>query len=156
MSRLCYPRLSRSRQAGAAIIEFAIVAMVFLTVLIGIMEFGRWMFTLNAASEATRLGARLAVVCGKSTADQTFIKSRMRYFISSVPETQISIVYSPNATCDPDWSAGTNRCQSVSVSLSGATFTTLIPFLGGTYPIPSFTTTLTREFMSSTGNPVCS
>ena len=45
----------RGRQRGAAIIEFALVAMIFFTLLIGVMEFGRWLFTLNAAGEATRL-----------------------------------------------------------------------------------------------------
>lgn len=146
----------RRRQVGAAIVEFALVAMIFLTLLIGIMEFGRWLFTLNAASEATRLGARLAVVCSKSDADKDKIRQRMRTILGSVSNDQIIIDYGPSASCDSDWNATTNRCQSVTVFLSGATFTPLIPFLGGTYSIPPFTTTLTRELMNSTGNPVCS
>lgn len=145
----------RRSQVGAAIIEFALIAMIFLTLLIGLMEFGRWLFTLNAANEATRLGARLAVVCSKSDADKNKIKQRMRTILGSVSDDQIVIDYAPSASCDSDWSAATNRCQSVTVFLSGATFTPLIPFLGGTYSIPPFTTTLTREFMNSTGNPVC-
>ena len=146
---------ARCRQRGAAIVEFALVAMVFLTLLIGVMEFGRWLFTLNAAGEATRLGARLAVVCSNASADTANIKTRMRGILSSVTDAQISIQYNPSAGCNTDWTATTNRCESVTVQLSGATFTPFIPFLGDTYAIPPFTTTLQRELMSSAGNPVC-
>ena len=45
------------RQFGAAIVEFAIVAVVFLTLLLGIMDFGRMLFTWNAAARR-RAGAR--------------------------------------------------------------------------------------------------
>ena len=46
-----------------AAVEFALVAALFFTLLIGIMEMGRVLFYWNSAAEATRLGARLAVVC---------------------------------------------------------------------------------------------
>ena len=36
---------------------------MFLHVLLGIIDFGRMLFTWNAANEATRAGARYAVVC---------------------------------------------------------------------------------------------
>jgi len=54
---------SRARQRGAAAVEFALVCMVFLTLLIGIMEMGRLLFYWNAAAEATRWGPRRAVGC---------------------------------------------------------------------------------------------
>lgn len=145
-------QVARHGQRGAAIVEFAFVALIFMTILIGIMDFGRWLFTLNAAAEATRFGARLAVVCSKS--DQDKIKERMRFFIGSVALGQISINYQPNA-CNPDLTAATNICESVTVQLEGAKFRTFIPFLAGSYDIPPFTTTLTRELMNSAGNPMC-
>lgn len=136
----------RRAQAGAAIVEFAFVAMIFITLLIGVMEFGRWLFTLNAANEATRLGARLAVVC--SIADAGFIKNRMHGMASGVPVANMVIDYVPTG-CD----AGT--CKTVTVRLSGATFTPLIPLMGGAVPIPAFSASLPRELMNSAGNPVC-
>ena len=145
----------RRRQRGAAIVEFALVAMIFLTLLIGVMEFGRWLFTLNAAGEATRLGARLAVVCSNSSADVTKIKGRMRFILGGVTDDQISIQYNPGSGCNADWTAETNRCESVTVQLTGATFTPLIPFMGVAVPLPPLTTTLQRELMKSAGNPVC-
>lgn len=132
-------------QRGVAAVEFALVALFFLTLLIGIMEFGRWLFTLNAASEATRWGARLAVVCDMNDAD---IKARMRVISRGLTDAQISISYSP-AACD------TSACL-VTVALSGVTFTPLIPFMGVAVPVPSFFTSLPRELMDSTDNPVCS
>ncbi|MDD5333811.1 MAG: TadE/TadG family type IV pilus assembly protein [Rhodoferax sp.] len=142
-----------------AIVEFALVALlVFFPLLLGIMEFGRWLFTLNAAAEATRVGARLAVVCGNSATDIARIKERMRFFVGTVRSDQISITYLPDggAGCNTDWTAdAANRCESVSVELNGATFKPLIPYFGVPLQIPPFTTTLTREFMKSAGNPVC-
>lgn len=132
--------------------------MIFFTLLIGVMEFGRWLFTLNAAGEATRLGARLAVVCSKSDADK--IKDKMQTYVSTLTRSQITIEYqdgngSPSATCVTDWTSETNRCEFVMVQLNGAQFTTMIPFLAGSFPIPPFTTTLPRELMKSQDNPVC-
>lgn len=51
-------------QKGTTAVEFAIVVALFLTVLLGILDFGRILFTWNAVGEATRWGARQAVVCG--------------------------------------------------------------------------------------------
>ena len=137
---------SRRTQVGAAIVEFALVALIFFTLLIGIMEFGRWLFTLNSANEATRLGARLAVVC--SIADESDIKIRMHQIAGGVPVGNMDIDYEP-INCNE------SNCKTVTVSLSGATFSPLIPLMGGNYPIPAFTTTLSRESMNSAGNPVC-
>ena len=52
-----------SRQSGATTVEFALVLIIFLTFLLAITDFSRMLFTWNAANEATRAGARYAVVC---------------------------------------------------------------------------------------------
>lgn len=135
----------RQRQRGAAIVEFAFVALLFFMLLLGVMEFGRWMYTLNAATEATRWGARLAAVCSQN---DPIIKTRMRVMFNVNPATQISIQYAP-----PGCTVGT--CQTVEVSLTNVTFTPLIPFLGVPVPLPGFSTSLPRELMNSAGNPVC-
>lgn len=110
------------------------------------MEFSRWLFTLNAASEATRLGARMAAVCDM---DDPQIKEKMRVILATAAETQISIEYLP-AGCS------LNTCTMVQVSLVNVTFTPMIPFFGVEVPLPAFTTNLPRELMNSTNNPVCS
>lgn len=136
-------------QRGVAAVEFALVAIIFFTLLLGIAEFGRWVYTLNAASEATRLGARVAVVCDKDDAE---IRSRMQVFLPQAKSENIVISYSP-ADCT------VNSCQSVTVSLSGVSIGGLAWFLPSALPIPPFSHTLPRESMLSAidgdNNPVC-
>jgi hypothetical protein len=50
-------------QRGAALPEFALIALVFFTLLFSAIEVGRWLFTWNTLVEATRRGARIAAVC---------------------------------------------------------------------------------------------
>jgi len=143
------PRLSlapAARQRGAAAVEFALVALVFFTLLLGIMEFGRWMFTLNAASEATRLGARLAVVC--SLEDEELIRQRMSELTISISPAQMVIDYIP-ANCD------VGNCRTVTARVQEAEFRPLIPLLGASFAIPPFAVSLPREYMNSSQNRVC-
>jgi Flp pilus assembly protein TadG len=128
-------------------VEFALVATVFFMVLFGSIELGRVLWLWNAASEATRLGARLAVVCDISDAD---IATRMKNSLGLADTRLIS----PAFTYDP---GGCTRdtCRTVTVTLAGATVTTAIPFIDFSPVLPSFSTTLSRESLSSTDNAVC-
>lgn len=139
-------RRSTRHQQGVAAVEFALVSIVFFTLLLGVMEFGRWMFTLNAANEATRLGARLAVVCSQSA--ENLIRQRMSDMTVSIAPDHMVIEYLP-ANCD----AGS--CKTVSARVEGASFRPLIPLMGTAYAIPSFEVNLPRESMNSDLNPVC-
>jgi Flp pilus assembly protein TadG len=145
------PRITpRPGQQGVAAVEFAIVAALFFTMLFGAMEMGRLLWTWNAAAEATRLGARMAVVCDLN--DPSII-DRMRERLPALQASNVQIDYmnpgNPVNTC----SAAT--CKSVRVTLAGYTHVPIIPFAALSIPIPSFQTTLPREFMQSAGNPVC-
>ena len=140
------------RQDGSALVEFALVSIVFVTILMAIIEFGRWLSTLELVSETTRLGARMAVVCD---INDTTIRTRMQSYLPmlGLANNQISIAYFP-ASCTK------SNCQSVTVSITGATFTPSIPFLAAAFPVPPFTTSLPRESMESVNaagevNPVC-
>lgn len=135
-------------QRGATAVEFAIVAALLCTVLVGIMEFGRLLFYWNTAAEATRLGARMAVVCSKDDSD---IKLKMREMLTFLADDQISVQYEP-AGCTID------NCLSVTVGIApGVSVFTVIPFVPLTLSLPAFSTTLPRESMDSAAgaNPVC-
>ena len=154
MNRASFSRTgSCPRERGAVAVEFALVSSLFLMALLfGIVELGRAFFYINASAEAARLGARIAVVCDKGATD-AFIKAQMAQRVSVLNAGNINIAHSP-ANC----SANANPvCQSVTVSISGATFDTVIPFVPLTWTLPSFATTLPRESMDSAGgaNPVC-
>jgi hypothetical protein len=60
MNRLLQ-QLARS-QAGTSTIEFAIVAMLFLLLTFGLVDFGHMFWQYNSAAKAAQLGARLAAV----------------------------------------------------------------------------------------------
>ncbi len=52
---------------GQALSEFAIVVPVFLLILLGIFETGRFIFNYEALNNATREGARYAIVHGDNS-----------------------------------------------------------------------------------------
>src|SRR5210317_1853406 len=56
------PKFS-NRQKGLALVEFAIVGALAITLVLAVLEISRAVFVANALGEATRRGARMAVVC---------------------------------------------------------------------------------------------
>jgi Flp pilus assembly protein TadG len=135
-----------SRSRGVAAVEFALISALFFTSLFGVLEMGRMLWIWNAAVEATRLGARMAVVCDIGDAD---IKTRMTQRVPNLLPSHISVTYEPT-------SCTSATCKSVNVSLSGYVHQTIIPFAPLTVTLPPFSTTLRKEYMNSTGNAVCS
>ena len=140
-------------QRGAAAVQFALVCLVFFTVLFGAMEMGRLMFYWNTAAEVTRLGARMAVVCDPNVTSRDVIRTRMRELLPIIPAADILVAYSP-AGCTVE------TCQLATVSIVATTpLQTYIPFAPMSVLMPTFTTTLSRESMQSTfagvANPAC-
>ncbi|MFM8246963.1 MAG: TadE/TadG family type IV pilus assembly protein [Burkholderiaceae bacterium] len=135
------------RQQGAALVEFALVAsMGFVVLLLAVFELGRLLFIFNTASEATRLGARLAVVCD---ANATLITQRMSVLLPQLNAATVDIQYEPSG-CAADPVSARASCQSVTVAVKpGTTVNTFIPLPNFSADIPAFTTTLTREAMDS-------
>lgn len=141
----------RRAQRGTTAVEMAVVSALFFLVLIGTMEMSRLLWTWNAASEATRLGARLAVVCDMNDAS---IVAKMRSRLPYLTAGNVHIDYldpgQPANTCTPQ------TCKSVRVTLAGYTHRPILPFMRLSIAIPTFQTSLTKEVMQSAGNPVCS
>jgi len=135
---------ARFGQRGTAAVEFALIASLLFMLLFGIMEMSRILFYWNTATEATRLGARLAVVCNK---DAAAIKAQMNNLLGLLAPNNIDIAYAPGG-CD------INTCRTVTVSITGLNVSTFIPFVPLNLRMPSFSTTLPRESLNST-NPDC-
>lgn len=137
-------------QRGTAAVEFALVASLLCLLVLGAMEMGRLLWTWNAAVEATRYGARLAVVCDMN---DSHIKSRMIGRLPTLTTSNITVTYlnPPNAanTCTAV------DCKAVTVALTGYTHHAIIPFSPLTLTMPAFATTLRKEYMSSASNEVC-
>src|SRR5262245_31467360 len=116
----------RSNQLGATAVEFVLVASLLLTLLFGIMEMGRIFFYLNTAGEATRLGARLAVVCNANAAT---IKTKMVEMLPLLTATRINVSYEPDG-CSSSVLNAQSTCHSVTVSIAaGLNIDTYIPFI---------------------------
>ena len=136
---------NRKSQRGVAAVEFALIAIILFTLLFGIMEMGRILFMMNTTTEATRLGARLAVVCDQGA---SAIKTRMVDLAGFLTPGNINVAYLPGG-CTVD------TCRYVNVSVTGITVQSIVPLIPVNFPMPPFSTTLPRESMSSLNNPIC-
>ena len=140
----------RKSQQGVAAVEFALIAVILFTLLFGVMEMGRILFWMNTTAEATRLGARLSVVCGLDAT--TAIKSKMINLAGFLTQGDINIAF-----VDADGNGCTeNTCRYVTVSVNPIPIQAIVPLVPVNFPMPPFSTTLPRESMSSLNNPVCS
>lgn len=71
------------KQRGAAAVEFALICLLFFTILFAILEFGRMMYVYNTMQEVTRRGAREAVV--RWVSDEEAIKSIAFFGGTAIP-----------------------------------------------------------------------
>lgn len=140
------------KQRGAAAVEFALLAGLLFTLLFGIIETSRVLFYWNAATEATRLGARLAVVCAPDAAP--VIRDKMQAMLGILQSGDVDVIYSRSFGASSD-GCGQDDCRSVTVRITGVSVSTLIPLVPLTLNMPSFTTTLPRESLDSANNPDC-
>lgn len=133
-------------QAGAATVEFALALLVFLTFLLGITDFSRMLFTWNAANEATRAGARYAVVCD-GTGNQAEVLAKMQALLPQI--SSINLAWTP-AACTPA------TCQGVTVTITNLNYQWISPIAGlvamAPIPMPVFSTFLPREIMRQDPN----
>src|SRR3989454_9273588 len=67
----------KSSERGSTLLEFAIGATVFLSVMFAVLEFGRALWVHNALTDAARRGARYAVI--HAATDVTSVKNVVVY-----------------------------------------------------------------------------
>lgn len=125
--------------------------LMYVTLVMGAIDLSRWLYAINAAQEAAREGARVAVVCALGA---TAVRQRMQPSLATVVGGSTTITYEPNlccayqATCLP-------VCRGVTVRLQNYRVPGIVPFLP-TMRVPPVTTYLPRESMESTNNDRCS
>jgi Flp pilus assembly protein TadG len=149
------------QEKGQTLVEFAFVAILFFTVLFAIVEFGRALWTWNTIVQATRAGARFAVVETPTSTD-TEVKNFVVYYNSAgtgtpvVPGLTTSNVtvnyYKIDSTGNYVAPPGGNKFMAdlIQVSITGYTFNFLVPIFGSGITLPAFTTTLSLEGLGST------
>ena len=138
MRRTTYRRDER----GAALVEFAIAATVFLTVMFGLLEFSRLLWIHNALVDATRRGARYAVT--QNMGAGTAIKNMTVYgntdgtgtpLVDGLTTAQVFVDYNGY-----DLGGGT-----VTVHIENYQYRLVLPIIGTTLNMPAYSTTLTGE-----------
>jgi hypothetical protein len=155
------------RQKGVAAIEFALVAMIFFTLLFGVLEFARLLYVFNSVQEVTRRAAREATV--RWTSDTAVIKSIALFGGAALPGgaevtgAHITIEYlqangDPIGTPPDDPGDNLSACgdatrtasciDSVRVSVVGVTYIPMISLFGFlTLPLPPSQVTMHAESM---------
>lgn len=152
MKRLAY-------QSGATLIEFALGLLIFLMFLLGVVDFSRLLFTWAAANEATRAGARYAVVCANQQYAYTKQKvlDQMTPWLPQLTSSNVTIDWYDAAnnistTCD------STSCSGVRVRIDPQNplkFQWIAPIVGPAIqqiPMPEFATYLPREIMRKDPN----
>jgi len=129
-------------ERGSTLVEFAIGATVFLTVMFAVLEFGRALWVHNALSDAARRGARYAVV--NSTADVNEVKNVVVYgdpdggtkpLVNNLATSNVEVTYSNFGLND----------GTATVTITDYQFQFVIPIVSTAIQMPSYATTLTAE-----------
>ena len=132
----------KSDECGATLVEFSIAALVFLTAMFAVIEFGRALWAHNALSDAARRGARYAVLHSEDDID------KVRNIVVYGDEDGGVTPLLPNLTTenvDVNYSDFQLNHGTVSVSVTGYEFEFIIPIVGTTITMPDYTTTMTGE-----------
>lgn len=141
--------LPKSRQSGSTAVEFALVLLIFLTFVLAITDFGRMLYTWNAATEATRAGARYAAVCDDNDPSRKAqVLAKMQALLPQI--TDIDLAWE-----DKDGNSGCKSatCVGVTVTIVGMNYQWISPIAGlaklapKAIPAPTFRTYLVREIM---------
>jgi Flp pilus assembly protein TadG len=148
--------VKHKNERGAALMEFAIAATVFLTALFGVIEFGRLLWTHNALRDAARRGARYAAVRKSDAASQTAVKKMVVYGDPNAnPATANPVVTGlsmANVALEYQNYSGIQLSSRATVSITGTTFTFAVPLVGTTLSLPAYRTSSVGE---SAGNVPC-
>lgn len=116
---------NRSRERGAALVEFAILAPLLILLIMGIIEFG-WLFgQFNDVRHGAREGARFAAVDGGTNAEiATRVCSAMEGLSAGI--SQLTVQLDPDPDGDADTSIGEPATIEVVATVESLTSAPLI------------------------------
>jgi Flp pilus assembly protein TadG len=136
----------RKNEEGRTLVEFAIVGMVFLTVLFGVLEFGRLYWTHNALRDAARRGVRYAAIRRNDSAGQQAVKNMVVYgdpaggttpLVNGLTTSNVNIEYANYN--------GVQLSSRATVLISNYDFKFSVPLIGGAITMPAYRTSLPGE-----------
>lgn len=133
---------SKRRERGSTLVEFAIGATVFLTVMFAVIEFGRALWVHNALSDAARRGARYAVVHPATDADA--VKNVVVYGDPAGGTTPL-VENLTTANVNVNYAGFGLNGGTATVSISNYSFQFVVPIASTSIQMPSYSSTLTAE-----------
>jgi Flp pilus assembly protein TadG len=131
-------------ERGAALLEFAIGATIFVSAMFGVLEVGRLLWVHNSLVDATRRAARYAVNQGMSTGAQTGAKNMAVYgnaagagqpLVPDLAASQVKLTYQ-----NFELGGGT-----VTAEIENYDFSFVLPLVSRTMRLPAYKTSLTAE-----------
>ena len=131
-------------ERGAALVEFALGATIFVSAMFGVLEVGRLLWAHNSLVDATRRAARYAVNRNASTAAQNEAKNMAIYgnaagtgqpLVQDLTAAQVKVTYQ-----DFQLGGGT-----VTVEIENYDFNFVLPLVAKTMRLPAYKTSLTAE-----------
>lgn len=108
LDKVC--RSHRKKRQGAAVVEFAIIAPVFFLLVFGMLEFGRMIMVQQILTNASREGARRAVLDGATSGE---VNEAVDEYLESMSVTGATVSIDPS---NPS-SAGFGEPVTVTVSV---------------------------------------
>lgn len=122
-------RLYRSKRTGAAVVEFAIVAPLFFLLVFGMIEYGRMVMVQQVITNASREGARRAVLDGATTSE---VVAAVEEFLDQAsvngPNLQVRVTPDPPGTAENGDPVGV----TITVPFSDVSWIPSPMYLGGT------------------------
>ena len=142
--------MKRYRQHGLSTVEFALVAGVLFILIFAVIEVGRGFFVASVLNEATRRGARMAVVCPINDPAIFQAAAFNNAVIPDLDAGDISVEYlegNGRIVGTPADPAGFRLIRYVRVRAVGYQHQMFIPFATALAPffMPEFVTVLPRE-----------
>jgi len=127
----------RKKRRGAAAVEFAVVLPVFVILVFGMIEYGRMVMVQQVITNASREGARTAVLDGATT---TSVQSAVTTYLTNAQLSGGSSTVSPNPATA---ASGSPITVTVSIPFSSVSWLPSPMYLGG--KTLSASTTMRRE-----------
>jgi len=136
--------LKRIGQRGGSLIEFTVVAASFLMMLVGIVSAGNLYYTHNALAEATRRGARYAVL--NANGSTMAVQNVVVYGTDSPAQGATSLIYNlqPNNVSVTYNGMGV-ASGAVTVTIDNYTYPFVLPTQTTSISMPQYRTTLSGE-----------
>ena len=140
--------LWKNEERGQAVVEFAFVGIIFFILVFGAMDVGRAVWNYNTLAQATREGARFAVVHGDRCDAAAGCSAADLAAVEAVVVENAAGLNSSQVTVEVDWVCRTglaSDCNNVwdHVTVTSEYDYAPIPFFAGLLSLPSVTMTST-------------